>query len=40
MARLSKGGRVEFIDAGHNLHLEAPEQVVAAIREVVGLAKQ
>ena len=39
MARLSKRGRVEFIDAGHNLHVEASDRVVAAIREVVTAAR-
>lgn len=40
LAALSTTGRQQLVDAGHNMHLEVPEIVVAAIRDVVTLARE
>jgi pimeloyl-ACP methyl ester carboxylesterase len=40
LARLSRRGRLVFADhSGHNIHLEAPDLVIASIREVVAGAR-
>jgi len=39
LAKLSKKGEQRVIAAGHDMHLEAPEEVTAAVRDVVGRVK-
>ena len=39
LAALSSHGRLEFVESGHNIHVEAPAVVIAAIREVVMAAR-
>jgi hypothetical protein len=36
LATLSTAGKQRVVTCGHNMHLEAPDVVVAAIREVVA----
>jgi plasmid stability protein len=41
LARLSRRGVIEFAaNSGHNIHLEGPRMVVAAIRRLVDQARQ
>jgi pimeloyl-ACP methyl ester carboxylesterase len=40
LARLSTNSRQVFVRSGHNMHLEAPDEVAAAIREVVEAVRQ
>jgi pimeloyl-ACP methyl ester carboxylesterase len=40
LARLSTNSKHIFVPSGHNMHLEAPEDVVAAVREVVEAVRQ
>ncbi len=39
LAALSSAGTQQIIDAGHNLHLEAPEAVAGAIQQVVSAVR-
>ena len=39
LARLSTVGAMRLVDAGHNMHLEAPDEVERAIRTVIDLAR-
>jgi hypothetical protein len=40
LARLSKKGRLVMVRSGHNMELEAPDDVVGAIREVVEAVRR
>jgi len=40
LVALSTAGVQEVIDTGHNMHLEAPDTVAAAIEKVVGLVRK
>jgi pimeloyl-ACP methyl ester carboxylesterase len=40
LADLSSGGTQRIVNAGHNMHLEAPDVVVKAIRDVVTAARR
>ncbi|HEX6994268.1 MAG TPA: hypothetical protein VF339_08995 [Gammaproteobacteria bacterium] len=41
LAALSSRGELRIVaDAGHNIHLDRPDAVIAAIREVVAAAKR
>ena len=35
LARLSRKGRLVFVNSGHNIHLEEPDVVIRSIREIV-----
>lgn len=39
ITRLYPGARQIWVDSGHNIHLEKPELVIAAIREVLSLTQ-
>jgi pimeloyl-ACP methyl ester carboxylesterase len=39
IVRLYPGARQIWVDSGHNIHLEKPESVIAAIREVLSLTQ-
>ena len=40
LAELSSAGTQRIVNAGHNMHLEAPDVVVQAIREVIAAARR
>ena len=40
LAELSSAGRQRIVNAGHNMHLEVPDVVVQAIRDVIGAARR
>jgi pimeloyl-ACP methyl ester carboxylesterase len=40
LARLSRSGKLVWVKSGHNMHLEAPDQVTAAIREIVAACRK
>jgi pimeloyl-ACP methyl ester carboxylesterase len=40
LVRLSRNGRQVIVSAGHDMHLEAPDAVAQAIREVVDAARR
>ena len=40
LAALSSAGTQRIVKAGHNMHLEVPDVVVQAIRDVIGAARR
>jgi hypothetical protein len=40
LAELSSAGTQRIVNAGHNMHLEAPDVLVQAIRDVIGAVKR
>jgi hypothetical protein len=39
LVTLSTAGTQQLVDSGHNMHLEVPDTVAAAINKVVGLVR-
>jgi pimeloyl-ACP methyl ester carboxylesterase len=40
LADLSTAGAQRIVDAGHNMHTEAPDVVVQAIRDVIAMSRR